>query len=356
MSQQQTTGLIGVDESSPKVDFIPQLTSNPAEVSSNKKLPPPPESGTNENKEPLTSVVAFSNNSKLSVTTTAAAAVPTINAQSPYSHTTATANNDLVIEEANNEIAALLLNKKITNEESSKLQNILRENATLKDKIAKLKLLLSRSAKASKDTKNDLEGHKRLLDMSQQEIQRLNVRLENLASRPTHMELLADFETNFDKALLSSTKNNNMINSQSGGEVTTSSSHSNNNDQSANHVVVESSGDNGNVPSMLLTELSQAKSRSEHLEEINAALLNRAAKLEKINEQSLQGKKSDDLKMSNVQLELRMAKMETENASRSIREKAACLVEMQMEIDLVTKSAMCANVRAAEGMQVAKSI
>eukprot|EP01083_Nonionella_stella_P205779 749049_1 len=48
--------------------------------------------------------------------------------------------------------------------------------------------------------------------------------------------------------------------------------------------------------------------------------------------------------------------METENASRSMREKAASLKEMQMEIDLVTRSAMDANARAAEGVEVAKSI
>jgi len=61
------------------------------------------------------------------------------------------------------------------------------------------------------------------------------------------------------------------------------------------------------------------------------------------------------LRMSNLQLELRMAKMETDNASRSMREKAASLSEMQMEIDLVTRSAMDANARAAEGMEVAES-
>lgn len=59
--------------------------------------------------------------------------------------------------------------------------------------------------------------------------------------------------------------------------------------------------------------------------------------------------------MSNLQLELKMAKMETENATRSMKEKLASLAEMQMEIDLVTKSAMDANARAAEGMEVAEN-
>jgi len=59
--------------------------------------------------------------------------------------------------------------------------------------------------------------------------------------------------------------------------------------------------------------------------------------------------------MSNLQLELKMARMETDNASRAMREKTANLTEMQMEIDLVTRSAMDANARAAQGMEVAES-
>ena len=59
--------------------------------------------------------------------------------------------------------------------------------------------------------------------------------------------------------------------------------------------------------------------------------------------------------MSNLQLENRMAKMETENATRAMKEKTASLAEMQMEIDLVTRSALDANARAAEGMEVAEN-
>jgi len=59
--------------------------------------------------------------------------------------------------------------------------------------------------------------------------------------------------------------------------------------------------------------------------------------------------------MSNLQLELKMATMETENAKRSLSSKTASLAEMQMEIDLVTRSAMDANARVAEGIEVAES-
>uniref|UniRef100_A0A7S3V8X6 Uncharacterized protein n=1 Tax=Chaetoceros debilis TaxID=122233 RepID=A0A7S3V8X6_9STRA len=245
-------------------------------------------------------------------------------------------------EEANDEIAELLLTNRITIHESSKLQAILRENASLKDKITKLKTLLGRSAKASKETKAELDAHKRLLDVAKKEVERLNDRVEALASRPTHMDLLADFETNFDRALMN-LHTDDVIPSikQSVGQST--------GDQDAD-------GGDENVSAMLMNELSQSRARMEHLEGINASLMKRSAQLETQNSEILRERESVHLKTSNLQLELRMAKMETENASRSMREKAASLNEMQMEIDLVTKSAMDANARAAEGVEVAKSI
>jgi len=115
-------------------------------------------------------------------------------------------------------------------------------------------------------------------------------------------------------------------------------------------------GGDENVSAMLMNELSQSRARVEHLEDINASLMKRSAQLETQNSEILRERESVHLKTSNLQLELRMAKMETENASRSMREKAASLKEMQMEIDLVTRSAMDANARAAEGVEVAKSI
>ena len=62
-----------------------------------------------------------------------------------------------------------------------------------------------------------------------------------------------------------------------------------------------------------------------------------------------------NLKMSNLQLELRMAKMETQNALRSMKICQSEKSEMALEINLVTRSSMEANARAAEGMEVAKS-
>ena len=108
--------------------------------------------------------------------------------------------------------------------------------------------------------------------------------------------------------------------------------------------------------SLLLTELSDAKARIDKLESLNAALLARASKLEKTNESFADEREKAAAKMTNLQLELRMAKMEAEHAARSARDRESSLAEMQLEIDLVTKSAMDANVRAAVGEEAAKTV
>jgi hypothetical protein len=192
-------------------------------------------------------------------------------------------NNDVsnaatnTIQEANDEIASLLLENRITAHDSSKIQSVLRENAVLKEKIAKLKTLLTRSAKVSKETKLDLEQHKRLLDVAKKEVERLNDRIEELASRPTHMDLLADFETNFDRALMNlHTEKISPVEAvrQSVGQAT------------------EQNKDEENVYNMLMTELNQAKVRVEHMENMNSAVKKRTVQLEKQNETLIQERES----------------------------------------------------------------
>ncbi len=242
------------------------------------------------------------------------------------------------IEALNDEIATLLLTNKITLTTSSKLQAMLRENVSLKEKNTKLKSLLSRSSKVSKETKVEL-------DKAQREVTRLTQRVEALANRPTHMDLLADFETNFDRALMN-------LHSGNGGDS----------DENHHSLLQQSGedtrgvGDQENVSTLLLTELSQTKARMENLETLNKQLAQRATFLGKENQQHVSTLERQNLKMSNLQLELRMAKMETENATREVKAKTASLAEMQMEIDLVTRSAMDANARVAVGVEFAKSI
>jgi hypothetical protein len=246
----------------------------------------------------------------------------------------------LDIQQANDEIAKLLLGNRITMDESSKLQSILRENAALKEKVSKLKALLARSAKAGKDSKNELEAHRKLLDVAKKEVERLNERVESLANRPTHMDLLADFETNFDRALMNLNTEDIHVSAQSGGEPT---------------APLEIREDES-VGQMMAAELVQTKARLETLENMNAAILKRSSQLEKENEELKKQNASESLKMNNLQLELRMARMETDEALRNSNEKTTALREMQLEIDLVTKSAMEANARAAEGLKVTKNL
>eukprot|EP00804_Cyclotella_cryptica_P003976 CCRYP_013886-RA/>CCRYP_013886-RA protein AED:0.13 eAED:0.13 QI:160/1/1/1/1/1/2/3473/315 len=123
-------------------------------------------------------------------------------------------------QDLNEQLANLLINKQLPQSIVTSLQSTLRENATLKEKNAKLKSLLGRSAKAQRDAKHELEHMKKQFEELRGENERLERRVEQLANRPTHMDLLADFETNFDRALLSIGNHNNDQNGrqQSGGE------------------------------------------------------------------------------------------------------------------------------------------
>lgn len=268
--------------------------------------------------------------------------------------------------DANEELAVLLQAGKISQSDVTSLQRVVRENATLREKVAKLKSLLGRSAKAQKECKAELDVARVRLDEAHREAERLRSKVESLAARPTHMDLLADFETNFDRALLSIGTGGEQ---QKSGEDSHPGAAREKGDPSADGgsppaaaaldspaAAAADGAEEGVVSTMLLTELSDAKSRIERLESLNSALLHRASKLERSNEKLADERDDAVSRMTNLQLELRMAKMETENASRAAREKDSSLAEMQMEIDLVTKSAMDANVRAAEGMAAAETV
>jgi len=151
------------------------------------------------------------------------------------------------------------------------------------------------------------------------------------------VDLLNDFETNFDRALLSV--------GQTGGQDTAAPIPQPN---------VMGPGESA-VDTMLMQELEESRKRLAKLESINCALVQRASQVEA--EARERKKERDDAfqKISHVELELRMSKMEALHAQRAMEEKAASLEEMQIEIDLVTKASMKANVRAAQGEAVAKS-
>ncbi|CAJ1966944.1 unnamed protein product [Cylindrotheca closterium] len=240
------------------------------------------------------------------------------------------------LDDARRELAILVNSKKITVADCKALKAILKEHTALKEKVDKLKSLLGRSAKAQRETKVDFEASQKRLSQALREIERLNQRLEKLQNRPSHLDLLMDFESNFDKAILSV--------GQSGGEQT-----------SASAPLAPPDEQESALDSMLMNELGEAKNRIEKLEELNSAMMSRSTQLES-SSQTLQAERDVALqKVDRLQMELKMAKMEAEHASRAMQDKAASLEEMQMEIDLVLKANAKANSRAAAGEEAFNS-
>jgi hypothetical protein len=153
-----------------------------------------------------------------------------------------------------------------------------------------------------------------------------------------------DFETNFDKALLSVGQQQQ----QTGGQETSA--------PAPKPTTNESQESDSALDSMLLNELGEAKSRIEKLEGLNAAVVTRSSQLESVSRKYQQ--ELDILKEKNARLELesKMAKLEAEHATRAMQDKAASLDEMQIEIDLVLKANTKANLKAAAGEEAIHSV
>lgn len=281
----------------------------------------------------------------------AAAVAPASNSSVPPLPNASALN---AVDKAHEEVGKLIERNELDEASSSSLQTMFREHEALKDKVSKLKVLLGRSAKAQREAKVELDATNKRLESTLKENHQLQSKIDKLASRPTHMELLADFETNFDRALLS------VGHHQSGGQDT--SGMANSTDSSSQPLKDRSSldpfaaRDGAVVDTLLMQELSDSKQRVEKLEKLNTALVHRSSQLEG---DLKQAKRSmDDMlnKLSHLELEKRMAVMEADQATRAMHEKAASLAEMQMEIDLVTKSAQKAAVRAAVGEEMIKTV
>lgn len=251
------------------------------------------------------------------------------------------------VDEALSSLEAMVMDGRITSEnEKNCLKVILADHDNLKDKIGKLKSLLGRSAKAQREAKIELETTQKRLQEATREVERLNAKVDKLATRPTHMELLADFETNFDRALLS-------VNQQAGGESTAAPTA-----DSSSHrgTTIATDPDSALVDDLLMQELQESKQRIEKLEFLNAALLHRSAQLE--SEAKDRRRERDELqtRLTHLELEKRMAIMEAEHATKAMQEKCASLAEMQMEIDMVSKASVKAQVRAAKDEELIKSV
>lgn len=238
---------------------------------------------------------------------------------------------------SNAAVMKIVKSGKLSPQEAQAVKVLANNHGALKIKVDRLKGLLGRSAKAQREAKVDLEVTQKRLEQAQRDVKRLKERVDHISSRPTHMDLLNDFETNFDRALASV--------GQAGGEDT------------AAPVAqpTEFSSSESAVDTMLTQELEEARTRLTKLEALNSTLMQRAAHLDAGAKDRKKERDDTMQKMSHMELELRMSKMEADHAKRAMEEKAASLEEMQMEIDLVTKSSMKANVRAAQGQAVAKS-
>jgi septation ring formation regulator EzrA len=99
---------------------------------------------------------------------------------------TATPKSSHSLEDANDEISKLIKSGKISAQDVPAVKAMLKEHASLKEKVDKLKSLLGRSAKAQRETKVDFEATQKRLSQALREIERLNQKLEKLQSRPTH--------------------------------------------------------------------------------------------------------------------------------------------------------------------------
>jgi hypothetical protein len=160
---------------------------------------------------------------------------------------------------------------------------------------------------------------------------------------------LADFETNFDRALLSVGSKQ-----QAGGEDTGASPADAQN--SSNTLGAFEQPEAAGVEGLLLQELSESRQRMDKLESLNAALVHRSSTLE--GQLALRSRELSDYadRVSRLEMEKRMAEMEAERAIKNMEQNTASCAEMQMEINLLTKSSVTANARAAQGEAMIKTV
>jgi DNA repair exonuclease SbcCD ATPase subunit len=110
------------------------------------------------------------------------------------------------------------------------------------------------------------------------------------------------------------------------------------------------------LDTMLMNELGEARTRIEKLEKLNSAMMSRSTQLESTTRTLEAEREKAGQANDRIQMELKMAKMEAEHATRAMQDKSASLDEMQMEIDLVLKASAKANSRAAAGEEAASSL
>ena len=89
------------------------------------------------------------------------------------------------LNDANEELAQLIIAGKISSDDVSATKSILDDYTGLKEKVEKLKSLLGRSAKAQREAKIDLDASQKRLTSAMKEIERLHQKLDKLQTRPS---------------------------------------------------------------------------------------------------------------------------------------------------------------------------
>ena len=265
-----------------------------------------------------------------------------------------TTTNPSILEHAKMEVQQMVERNEFGDDTNSvsAIQTLFRENEAMKEKVTKLKTLLGRSAKAQRDTKVEIEQLQKKYDILKKENIKLQSRINQLSARPTHLDLLADFETNFDRALLSVVNQGNhtkLSHIQSGGQDTsgTTTTASSLDIYDNGGLASGSNGGTGPGPGInnsktsmdriLMQEVSDAKKRIETLEQYNATLVSRSTQLENQYTNSKHTVTELAQKISHIELEKKMAQMEVDHMTKQLQYNQSSLDEMQLEIELLSK-------------------
>jgi len=265
-----------------------------------------------------------------------------------YSDKGNTGNFHISTKSINTEISNPLRNGSMTQNTVSSLHIILKKNLALSDKTHKLKYLLSRSAISARYQKAEMIKMKECLLSARREIEFLRSRVDYLSNRPTDIELITDFETNFDRALMRVNIDNSVLDEDREQKF-----------QASLLGTMICMGDKKNgekdVPenelNILTKELNKTRDQLKHMENLNLSLIGFTSKLKLENIKLWEERESEQLKINNIHLELQMARMETMNAISTMRENAAIFSEMQLEIDLVSQYGAGFKSHISEGMK-----
>lgn len=191
------------------------------------------------------------------------------------------------------------------------------------------------------------------------------------------MEIIADFESNFDRALqaihpqyppqLQPTRKsleqdmvtnyynyNNSADTNINGQNTKQFSSGDRTPDAREEAAPEESESTQAEQLLLQAQLEEAKAQCQKLESLNTTLLNRANRLEKLHEEMANQREEMERNMALLTAELRSTKAELDHTLLQQKEYVAKSAEMQMEIDFLTKSSLQSNqqlVRVLEQQQ-----